>query len=138
MTNKPGSFEKILALIGLAACLLGVFWSWEMIAGQQPIWPLPGLYLIELIIVGITAADGILRGKILETWIVVGILFGFALMGAWSIGLAFIPSAVMFLVAALWASRKQSGIGKGVAIGVLACLIQIVLMFIFISTLGIF
>jgi len=124
--------EKILALVGLALCMLAVFWSYRVIVNQQPLWLLPGLYLVEMLAAGILATYGVLRGtrgSVVETWIAVGILLGFSLMGAWTIGLAFIPSTLIFLVAAMIVSRKASqGIGKYSMIGALACAFQIVLM----------
>jgi hypothetical protein len=123
------SVEKILAFGGLASCLLAVFWSYSLIVNQQPVWLLPGLYLVEMVIVGIVATHGVLQGNFIETWLTIGILLGFSLMGALTIGLAFIPSTLIFFAAAAIMSRKASqGIGKNLRIGVLACAFQIVLM----------
>jgi hypothetical protein len=123
------SLEKILAFGGLASCLLTVFVSYSLIVNQQPVWPLPGLYLVEMVIVGIMATHGVLRGNVIETWIAIGIMLGFSLIGAWTIGLAFIFSTLIFFAAAAIMSRKESqGIGKNSMIGALACAFQIVLM----------
>ena len=130
--KSPTPFvEKILAFVGLVSCLISVFWSYSVVLNQQPLWLLPGLYLVEMLAASILAAYGVLGGSIVETWIAVGIMLGFSLMGAWTIGLAFIPSTLIFIVAAMMVNRKASqGMGKYSLLGALACAFQIVLMMI--------
>ena len=40
--------EKLLALIIAIVCLVVSIYIWQLVAGHQPMWPLPALYLIEI------------------------------------------------------------------------------------------
>ena len=133
-------FDRVLALIGLASCLFAVFWSWKMMVHQQPVWLLPGLYLVEMAAVSVMAMYSIFRGtlgSVTMVWIAIGVLFGFAFMGAWSIGLLFVPSALIFIAAALISNRKQSQshhVIKYAITGAFACICQILLMILIVNT----
>ena len=77
-------------------------------------WPLPDLYLLEISAVSILGLWSIgsnqtrlltLRGFL--TWVTVGILFAFMILGALSVGFLFAPVAILFAIAAILSDRRQ-------------------------------
>ncbi len=95
-------------------------------------WPLPGLYLVEMVALSAIAMFGIVRDISLGgivTWVVVGVFFAFVVMGAWSIGFLFLPVALIFAVTALLSDRRQS-IVMHLGASVIAGIAQVTLMFI--------
>ena len=112
---KPArKIERYLAIIGTVICLIVVATIWQAISAQQPMWPLPGLYLVEMLVVcalgtwsiwSIDSSQSPLR-RIL-VWAVVGILFAFMFMGAFSVGFLFLPDAALFAIAAVLLDRKE-------------------------------
>ncbi len=106
--------EQFLAVVGAAACLLISARIGQVVGATQPMWPLPGLYLVEMSIVGVLGLFGTLGNgsgrsslRIGLTWAAVGILLAFVLMGAWSIGPFFSPVVLIFAIAAILSSRRQ-------------------------------
>lgn len=65
------------------------------------------------------------------TWVAVGVLLGFVVMGAFSIvGLLFVPVALVFMIAAILADhRRRRNLIVHLGIGVLVAMIQVALMF---------
>lgn len=106
-------------------------------------WPLPDLYLLEMLAASALGTWGIwsneskqlpLRGILI--WAVAGILFAFAIMGAWSVGFLYIPVAGLFAIAAILSDRRQGNnlvihLGAGLA----AALAQAALMLVVIRLL---
>ena len=77
-------------------------------------WPLPDLYLLEIIAVSILGMWAIwsngsgrspFRGIL--TWAVVGFIFAFVIMGVFSIGVLFLPVACLFTIAAILSFRSH-------------------------------
>lgn len=130
------SLEQFLAVVGGAACLLISARIGQVVSATQPVWPLPGLYLVEMSIVSVLGMFGVLgysSGRfsvwIALTWAAVGILLAFVLMGAWSIGLFFSPVVLIFAVAAILSDRRQGrNILLHAGISLLAAMAQVVLM----------
>jgi hypothetical protein len=99
-------------------------------------WPLPSLYLLEMIVVSFTGLFSLLKDDATHlaavavlTWVAVGMLAAFVVMGLWSIGLLFLPVAVIFVIAAILANRRQHrNLIVHVGVGVLAAIIQVALM----------
>ena len=128
--------EQFLAVVGAAACLLITARIGQVVGGMQPMWPLPGLYLVEMSIVSVLGMFGILGNslgrsslRIGLTWAAVGILLAFVIMGAWSIGPFFSPVVLIFAIAAILSNRRQGQkIFLYMGIGLLAAIAQAALM----------
>jgi len=100
-------------------------------------WPLPDLYLLEMVAASflglwsiwgngsrLSALQGIL------SWVVVGFLFGFVIIGSFSIGIWFMPAAVLFAIASILSNiRKGDNLVVHLCIGLAAVLAQAFLMF---------
>ncbi len=135
---KPASapsrlFEQFLALVGVVVCLIISARIWPLVSGQQPMWPLPGLYLLEMGAMSLPGAFSVVRGHPKDgrlTWAGVGVILAFALIGAWSIGLAYLPVVAIFAITAILVDRRQrQNMVAHWGIAVVAGLAQIALMF---------
>ena len=130
------SLERFVALMAVAVCLLISLRIDQVVGAQQTMWPLPGLYLLEML--GVTAMGAwaiwhdaptpTLRVGVLA-WIAVGLLLGFAVMGAWSIGFLYLPSAALLLLAAMLSDRKRhQHLFPHAIVSVMAAMTQALLM----------
>ena len=67
-------------------------------------WPLPAWYFIELALICSFAAilfvSGIPLGRPL-LWVAFGVILAFALLGAFSVGLTYLPIALVFAIVSL-------------------------------------
>ncbi len=130
------TLERLLAVVAVAVCAIVSIRIYQVESVSQAMWPLPGLYLLEML--GITAAGalGIWRGDTTRSrlskalaWIAAGALLGFAVLGAWSIGFLYLPLVVLLLIAAILSDRRQrQNIGVHGAISLIAAVAQILLM----------
>jgi hypothetical protein len=68
---------------------------------QQPLFPLPGLYLLEIAAAGLTGLWAVRHLKHNLLWGITGILLAFVILGAWTIGLYLLPGTAAFLVTAI-------------------------------------
>ncbi len=127
-----GKFIAVLAVIVCLATSLLI--SQSLLSDpHQEIFPLPALYLLEMITTSLVAAMGAFKkGEAWNkaTWATGGIIAAFVLMGAWSIGFFFIPTAILVLITALlsW-QRHHTQFLIGAIIYVAAFVTQIILMF---------
>ncbi len=136
--HKPSTrkLERLLAVIGTAICLIVSAGIWVVFSAQQPMWPLPDLYLLEMFVASILGTWGIwstesrlspLRGILI--WVVVGVLFAFVIIGAWSIGFLFTPVAGLFAIAAILSDLRQGhNLVVHLGVGLAAALAQAALM----------
>lgn len=120
---------RAMAYAGLVLSLavtLGVF---ATVARIQPLWPLPGFYFVELLVLAAASASLVAASHpAAETsfWITLGATLGFAWMGRLSVGAAYAPVAIVFGVAAIASSRhRQAGVTRQVALAILACVMQV-------------
>ena len=131
-TPRP-LLDRTLAILGSGLCLVvsGILW-WSLSA-QQSMWPLPGLYFIEMAALSIVCAllaffDGYPRGQFI-TWGAVGIFTGFSILGAWSVGFFYLPVAIIFGVIAIRSDlRDKQPVAAHIAVCLIAGLLQVVLM----------
>ena len=109
------SVEFGLAVLGALDCVgvAGLFTSTQL--GQQ-LWPLPGLYFVEISLLGITAFLAVARnGSQFASrwsalpWIAAGILATFFVLGGFSIGPSLGPGMLAFLVAGILQDIRQRG-----------------------------
>jgi hypothetical protein len=135
--------ESLLVIIGVIVCL-GVA---AVIGSQQsPLWPVPGFYLIEFILISIIGAANQLvmantfalskafrwlSSKVI-IWIIIGILLPFVVFGGFSIGLFVLPALLAFLLAGIISDwRSTSKIFVHIGIAVISAVIQGSLIMIF-------
>ena len=101
--------ERGLAGLGAAGCLVLTAVIWGSISQIQTMWPLPALYLIEVVALAVAAAWGIFRGDAAGSglaWAAFGALVGFAILAGFSVGFYYLPIAAFLGLAALWHDRR--------------------------------
>jgi len=109
----------LLAAGGDFICLVVSVLSWLQLSAVLPMWPIPGLYLVEMVLVSGVGLTAVFLGWARLIWVVSGLFLGFAMVGAWSVGLLYLPVAVLFLFAAGLATHRR---GRSLAAGILVCL----------------
>ena len=125
--------ERTLAIAGTVICLVLSAILWWSIGAQQSLWPLPGLYFIEMAVLSIVCGllaffDGNPRGQFI-TWGTVGIFTAFSILGAWSVGFFYLPVAIIFGVIAIRSDlRNEQPVAAHVAVCLFAGLVQVALM----------
>ena len=120
--------EWIAALVGAANCL---FVPLAFARSQENLFPLPGLYFIELALVGVFVLGFVaLRTKLSARWpalpwLAAGIILAFVVLGGFSIGFYLIPALVAFVVVG-WLMGGQAGRARArnVALMVVAAVVQ--------------
>jgi hypothetical protein len=125
-TTPTQPFERFLAFLGGVVCLTVTIIIWWSISSRQTMWPLPGLYFIELVVLSIMSAFLFIRGnardKIL-VWGAVGAFIGFSILGAFSVGFFYLPVALIFAVISFTSDVRNK---QPIAVHLAACLIAAV------------
>jgi hypothetical protein len=129
--------EWVFALLGAAICVLVVL----IFAAQQPdnLWPAPGLYFIEIIILAFAALISKLfesqpgnRDYNILTWIAAGALLAFVILGGFSIGPYLFPAMISFGLAGAAADiRHRRPIFSRLELALVAAVVQAAFMGIF-------
>jgi hypothetical protein len=104
------SLERFLAIVGVAVCAIISALIWQSVSAYQPMWPLPALYLLEMVALSFAAALGNARDSAaggMVAWGTIGAVLAFVVMGAWSVGFLFIPVAVLLAIAGILRDRRQ-------------------------------
>ena len=106
--SQSRSLEKLLAVLSAAFSLTITGRLWMLVAGQQPMWPFPALYLGEVVALPSLAALVTVRGDSYRTrawFIAAGVLSTFFFLGALSVGLlvgaALLQGVIMFTIVQL-------------------------------------
>lgn len=106
-TTSPDSthpLARFLAVLGAAACLAITAAVWRSVGANQPMWPLPALYFIELMLLGIAVAALFLgespSGAVLA-WGAAGVFAAFSVLGAWTVGFLYLPTTVLLFAASI-------------------------------------
>ena len=131
--------EGGFAVIGAVICLVVV----ASFTGQpqSPMWLLPGLYFIEIVVLAILGAASriviplrnMAAWRVIP-WIVTGVLFAFVILGALTIGIFLFPAMLAFLLSGIFADSPQIGKASGhFVLAVLFALIQGGLMLLLIN-----
>jgi hypothetical protein len=137
-TTKPSTttthpLERFLAIVGAVVCLIITIPIWWGVSAQQTMWPLPGLYFIEMVALSVVSALAFIRGDSrskLITWGAVGIFSAFSIVGAWSVGFFYLPVAFIFGVIAIISEvRNKQLIAAHFGVCIIAGIAQAVLMF---------
>jgi hypothetical protein len=126
--------ERFLALLAEAICMVVTFLIWRSVSAFQPMWPLPGLYLIEMVVLSVLATLPFARGAQTSTgitWAATGIFLAFCMLGAFSVGFLYLPTALIFAVIAVTSTlRTRQSMGRYLAVCLLAGLAQAIVMLI--------
>lgn len=128
----PDPLERVAALAGAGASVVLTALVWRVLSIQQPMWPFPALYFVELMAVGVLVAAAYIserRFRAAIAWAAGGIFAAFSLLAAWTVGLLYAPIALMFLAAGLISgSRQKENPLAHAGIGALAGLAQALLV----------
>ncbi len=133
------AIERALVILAAAACIFLTIGLWRSISADQSLWPLPGLYFIELPAAALVTAVTFLRqepSSVMTAWISAGIFTAFSILGAFSIGLFYLPIAIMFIMLAVLGTVRQSqSFLRGLGGFAIAWAAQALIMFVFINLL---
>lgn len=135
----PSRLERILAILAAVICLIVTLAFWFSISAHQSMWLLPGLYFIEMVALSLLGALLFMRGGphvSLTTWGISGVLFAFSILGALSVGLFYIPVALIFVIISItWDLRNKQPIPVHLGIFLIAAILQSALMLVVIRLL---
>ena len=124
--------ERILAILAVVVCLTITLVFWFSISPYQSMWPLPGLYFVEIASLSFISTFIFVRGDprgSLMTWVAAGVISAFSFLGALSVGCFYLPVALMFSVISLtWDVRNKQNRPARLGIFVIAGIVQSVLM----------
>ena len=124
--------ERVLCLSAAVACDAITILLWQRVSLFQPIWPLPAMYFIELVLLTAAAATWFLSGRlggVIVLWVVTGVLAGFCILGSFSVGFIYWPITLLFLAAAAISEwRSQTPFGPHLAICLFAATAQAAVM----------
>ncbi len=128
-TKPADGLARILVIGGAGLCLAVTLGISGSVAREQPIWPLSGVYFVELLSLALVcAALWIANHRLAEAsvWIMLGVLAGFSWMARLSVGALYAPVALVFGAAALIsAMRARIGLIGRLGISLLAALAEI-------------
>ena len=125
--------ERILTVFGVIICLVITIPIWRSTSAQQPMWPLPALYFIEMVVLSIISSFLFIRGNAwgrIIVWGAVGLIFGFSILGALSVGFFYLPVAIIFSGISITSDvRNKQRIGRLLLVCLVAGIAQVVFMF---------
>jgi hypothetical protein len=120
--------QWVLAAIGAGICIgvAAAFWRSQ----SDHLWPIPGLYLIEVAALGVAGFVGLTvraqagSGWRIVPWIVTGILLAFVILGAWTIGQPLFPAMLAFLMADILAGLQSKSLIRYLSVLLMAGVVQ--------------
>ena len=128
--NRIEFLVRVLAMAAAINCAIVPI----LFAQQRPLFPLPGLYLIEIAMVGILGLAGSLSSGTFPPfwrafpWLAAGVLMAFVALGGFSIGFYLIPATIAFLLAGFLLNRSEKGLAKYIGLFLLMAILQAALM----------
>jgi hypothetical protein len=129
--NSP--LERFLAILAAVICLIITILFWWSVSAYQPMWPLPGLYFIEMVALSIISAFIFVSGDARDqfiTWGTAGVISAFSILGALSVGFFYLPVALIFAVISVTSTvRNKQRITAHLGIFLIAGIAQMALMF---------
>ena len=138
MTSSAGEMrllragEWLTVLISAVNCVLvpAVFAQ-----SQRPLFPLPGLYFVQIALLGVlvlafVAARPQLRGRWAALpWLAAGVTLAFVILGGFSIGLFLIPAFIGFVITGVFGDLQAGGaMGRHVGYLLVAAVAQAAVM----------
>jgi hypothetical protein len=132
-TATTSTLERFVAMLAAVVCAIITVLLWWNVSAYQTMWPLPGVYFIEVVALSTIAAILFVRGDSggsFITWGVAGVMSVFSILGAFSIGFFYLPVALIFAVISItWDVRNKQHLPAHLGIFFIAGLIQLILMF---------
>jgi hypothetical protein len=129
---RVSRLERILAILAATICLIITLAFWISISPYQSMWPLPGLYFVEIVSISFISTYIFVRGDprgSLMTWVAAGVISAFSFLGAASVGFFYLPVALMFSVISLtWDVRNKQNRPSRLGIFLIAGIVQSALM----------
>jgi hypothetical protein len=126
---SSSAVERALAAGGALVALAATVLDWRAVGAQQVIRPLTIFYLVEAPGLVWAGAWGVFRGRTPLSWAMAGALFGFCVIGGFSIGPSYLPADALLGLAVLSADRRAWRRMPGRAgLALLAAVIQAVMM----------
>lgn len=123
----------LLAYIGALDCVFVPVLFGAAI--QQPFFPFPGLYFLEISLLGFVGLISAMQNPVEKPvwgqyapWGTAGILLAFNILGAWTIGLYLIPGTLAFLGVGFLQAEKATKIWQRINIFLVAAFVQGILM----------
>ncbi len=108
--SRPGILERVLAALAAVACLVLTIRIWQVVGLDQPMWPLPAAYLLEVLALavaaGLASTLGLSMGGLI-IWIAIGAISAFAVLASFSVGSFYAPVVLLLLVSGLLAAWRQ-------------------------------
>ena len=131
-TVRVSRLERILAILAAVVCLTITLVFWFSISPRQTMWPLPGLYFVEIVSLSFISTfifvHGDPRGSLM-TWVAAGVISAFSFLGALSVGCFYLPVALMFSVISLtWDVQNKQNKPARLGIFLIAGIVQSALM----------
>jgi hypothetical protein len=119
----------VLAFAGVATAAASMAWVWSQLVSSGypgPLWPLPGLYLLEAVLLPVVV---LWRVTVVHrpgalAWVAIGALITMALLGAMTIGFYFALALVFMIPASLVGDDRQSTVRGKAAGAVLGAVLQ--------------
>ena len=135
-TNRNRLLAVGLAFAGLATAVISMGWVWSRLASTDypgRLWPLPGLYLVEAVVLPALVLWAIVvvhhRGALFGAWLAVGALTTMGSLGAMSIGLNMALALLFLIPASVLSDDGRSTVFRKVAGFVLGSTLQGGVMF---------
>ena len=129
---RVSRLERILAILAAVVCLIITLVFWFSISPYQSMWPLPGFYFVEIVSLSFISTLIFVRGDpggSLMTWVAAGVISAVSFLGAASVGLFYLPVALMYIVISLtWDVRNKQNKPARLGIFLIAGIAQSVLM----------
>ena len=126
--QSPQPLERFIAVLGGAVCAALAAVTWRNVSTSQSTWPFPALYFVELMLIGVVVAAAYLRAseqRARTAWAAAGAVAAFSILGAWTVGLLFLPAGATMAAAGLITDVRNRGrLGAHVAIFAAAGLMQ--------------
>lgn len=132
------AFESVLGVVGALLALAATVVSWRAVGAQQVIHPLTVFYFVEAPGLALVGAWALVSSTTtVLAWMMAGALFGFCIVGGFSIGPAYFPADALLGVAALWHDRREWRLLPArVGLAVVAAVMQAVMMLLLVRTVG--
>ncbi len=128
----------LLAFVGAADCVVVPVLFGAGIQ-QQPFFPLPGLYFLEIALLGLVGLVSARQNPAgwgqSVPWGIAGVLRAFNVLGAWTIGLYLIPGTLAFLGVGWLLTEGRQKVWRGLGVFLLAALAQGILMLVLVNFL---
>jgi hypothetical protein len=102
--------ERFAALLAAILCAALFFVLWGSLSSYQQVWPFPGLYLLEMAVLAALGAYVFVSSQARLTvvsWGAAGAILAFCILGAWTVGLLYLPSALLLWTVSLFSDLRN-------------------------------